>query len=451
MSHIAVIDIGKTNVKVALVAAATLDEVALVTCPNTVRPGPPYPHFDTEAHWTFVLDALRQMQAEHGVAGLVATTHGAAIVLLDAVGRLAAPILDYEHPGPDACTGYDALRPDFAETGSPRLPQGLNVGAQLHWQFQQDPGLAARVARIVTYPEYWAFRLSGVAAVEASSLGAHTDLWAPAARRPSALAGRLGIADRLAPVRRAGAALGPVLPEVAAQAGLDPGTTVHVGIHDSNASLYAHLVAEQPPFTVVSTGTWVIAMAVGGAEVVLDPSRDTLWNVNAFGDPVASARFMGGREHDLLTGGATVTPTAAELAEVLVGGPLLMPAAVNDCGPYQGRSPAWIGAEPPLGSGHRAAAVSLYLALVTAKGLDLIGHRGPVLVEGPFARNAGYLRMLATAAGSEVRPMTGATGTAQGAALLVSGAAAPRDPTAAVRPDPACAGYAARWRAAAGD
>ena len=39
-------------------------------------------------------------------------------------------------------------------------------------------------------------------------------------------------------------------------------------------------------------------MAIGGRETALDPARDTLINVNALGDPVPSARFMGGRELD---------------------------------------------------------------------------------------------------------------------------------------------------------
>ena len=42
--HIAVIDIGKTNAKLALVDLSTLTEMAVVTRPNIVQPGPPYPH-----------------------------------------------------------------------------------------------------------------------------------------------------------------------------------------------------------------------------------------------------------------------------------------------------------------------------------------------------------------------------------------------------------------------
>ena len=50
--HVAVIDIGKTNAKLALVDLETLSEIAVVTRPNEILPGPPWPHFDTEGKIT---------------------------------------------------------------------------------------------------------------------------------------------------------------------------------------------------------------------------------------------------------------------------------------------------------------------------------------------------------------------------------------------------------------
>ncbi|MGR3793590.1 FGGY-family carbohydrate kinase [Vannielia sp. SX4] len=420
--HIAVIDIGKTNAKLALVDLESLAEVAVLTRPNRVLPGPPWPHFDVEGHWAFLLEGLAQFQAAHGVDAISVTTHGASAALIGEGGELAAPILDYEHAGPDGLAAeYDAIRPAFAETGAPRLGIGLNLGAQLFWQFSEDPGLKARVRHVVTYPQYWGYRLTRVAASDVTSLGCHTDLWNPLTGAPSSLVERLGIAGLLAPTRQPGEVLGTVLPEIAAQTGLEADTPVYCGIHDSNASLLAHLLAREAPFSVVSTGTWVIAMAIGGAPVALDPARDTLVNVNAFGDPVPSARFMGGREHDLLMAGAQVEPSADECAAVLREAVMLLPSVVPGSGPFQGHEAQWLGGEPPAGSGARSAAVGFYLALVTDACLRLIGHRGPIHVEGPFARNACYLDMLAAASGAEVHAMTSATGTSEGAALLHPG------------------------------
>jgi len=157
--HVAVIDIGKTNAKLALVDASDLSELAVFTMPNTVLEGPPYPHFDVEGIWAFLIDALAGLHKRHGVDAISITTHGASGALIAADGSLAAPILDYEHTGPDTVAAdYNALRPGFEETGSPRLPAGLNLGAQFHWQFMQDASLKDRTKSIITYPQYWAHR-----------------------------------------------------------------------------------------------------------------------------------------------------------------------------------------------------------------------------------------------------------------------------------------------------
>lgn len=417
--HIAVIDIGKTNAKLALVRLSDMSEIEVVTRPNSVVPGPPYPHFDVEGHWEFLLDGLSRFHTEHGISAVTITTHGAAGALIADDGSLAAPILDYEHTGPEeTADAYDAIRPPFAETGSPRLPAGLNLGAQLHWQFQTDPALRDRVSHVVTYPQFWAYRLTGVLATDVTSLGCHTDLWNPFARTFSSLPEALCIAGKIATPRNPGDVLGTILPDIAERTGLPAETPVSCGIHDSNASLLSHLVATAPPFSVVSTGTWVIAMAVGGKPVTLDPKLDTLVNVSAFGEAVPSARFMGGREHDIAVGGAPVVPDIADLREVLAEKTMLLPAVMPETGPFAGQRACWIGTEPATGSGQRSAAVAFYLALVTSRCLQLIGHDGPVVVEGPFARNIAFLWMLSAAVSSPVVPMDGMTGTSQGAALL---------------------------------
>ncbi|MCC5965582.1 MAG: FGGY-family carbohydrate kinase [Natronohydrobacter sp.] len=417
--HIAVIDIGKTNAKLALVRLSDLSEIAVMTLPNRVLPGPPYPHFDVSGHWAFLLDGLAQFHAEHGISAITVTTHGAAAALLAADGSLAAPILDYEHDGPDEyAAAYDAIRPPFSETGSPRLSMGLNLGAQLHWQFKTDPALWGKVRHIVTYPQFWAYLLTGVLATDVTSLGCHTDLWNPNEGAFSKLTATLGVTEKIAPPRQPADILGPVLPSVAQRTGLAHDTPVHCGIHDSNASLLPHIMSRKPPFSVVSTGTWVVAMAVGGKPVTLDPARDTLVNVSAYGEAVPSARFMGGREHNIALGGASLDADDQQILDVLTKRSMLLPALVPESGPYAGMRARWVGEEPAPGSGQRSAAVGFYLALVTARCLELIGHDGPVIVEGPFASNKSFLWMLGAASSSPVIPMNSATGTSQGAALL---------------------------------
>lgn len=419
--RIAVLDIGKTNAKVLVLDCASGEELDVRRRANKVIAGDPYPHYDIEGLWNFFRNALAELYVAPGFDAISITTHGASGVLLNAAGDLALPVLDYEYEYPqDIRSAYAALRPPFSKTFSPALPMGLNLGAQLHFQKSAFPAEFAKVQTILTYPQYWAYRLTGVAANEATSLGCHTDLWLPGEGAFSSLVDSLDIRDKMAPLRSAFDALGPVKPDLAAELGLGKPVPVYCGIHDSNASLLPHLVDREAPFAVVSTGTWVINFAVGGDLEHLDPARDTLANVDAYGRAVPSSRFMGGREFELLTtvlGTLDVDAAFAAMPAVLEKRLLLTPNLAAGSGPYPGLESQWLNADGT--SAHEKwAAACLYLALMTETCLDLIGAKGPVIVEGPFAANSTYLEALQALLNRPVTAVSGSTGTSQGAGLL---------------------------------
>ncbi len=415
---IAVLDVGKTNVKVVVHDLETGEDVFVRTRPNAVVDTPPYPHYDVEGMWSFFLDTLKAATAAHRIDAISFTTHGATFALM-AGDQLALPVLDYEYSGPDALNGaYAAARPSFDESFTPRLPGGLNAGAQIYWQARTFPDALARVTAILPYPQYWAFRFTGVLASEATSLGVHTDLWAPARRDFSSFAKSEGWNRLFAPLASAFDRLGTVTADVAARIGLSPDTPVYCGIHDSNASLLPHLLGRQPPFTVLSTGTWVIILAVGGKASALDAGRDGLCNVDARGNPVPSSRFMGGREFDILTEGHAQTPTVEDARAVLDGGIMVHPTAVPGCGPFPDGKGGWSTDPSSLAAGVRTAAVSLYLALVAQAAMAVAGAAGPIIIEGPFGRDTLFAEALQRLAGRPVAIAAGATGTSTGAAML---------------------------------
>jgi sugar (pentulose or hexulose) kinase len=364
---IAVIDIGKTNAKVVLVSAhgEELDERRM---PNSVLAGPPYPHFDTDALWQFILGALRDFAPS--ITAIVPVTHGACAALVDADGELVLPVLDYEFDGPDG-TRANYEPPDFTQTGSPVLPGGLNVGAQLHYLETSFPQQIGEARQLLFWPQYWAFRLTGVASTELTSLGCHTDLWNVLEATPSSLAVQRGWNRLLPPLRGATSTLGTVLPEIARSTGLDDQTAVHTGVHDSNASLIPYL--SDAPCTVVSTGTWVIILALEGGAAHLDPTKDMLINVAVNGSLVPSARFMGGRQRS---------------------------EAISD------------GMEP------RDA--DCILAERTAVRIAELEGQGPIFVEGASAANTTYLKVLSDISGMDVKACGNGAGTTRGAAMLVT-------------------------------
>lgn len=386
-----VIDMGKSLSKVSLWdrAGRRLDARAR---PNAVGGGV----LDVAGIAGWLIEALG-VWAGQPVEAIVPVGHGAGVAALRD-GALAFAPLDYEAAIADEVTArYRAARDPFAVTGSPALPHGLNLGAQLWWLEEQG---ALEGAVLLPWAQYWAWFLSGVAVSEVSSLGCHTDLWEPAAGGFSPLARRMGWAERFAPLVHAGDVVGTLKPQIAAATGLSPDVRVLAGVHDSNAALHGARgfaeVADRDA-TVLSTGTWFVAMRrAQGQAPVLPEGRDCLVNVDVGARAVPSARFMGGREIEIAAGGAAVdepAEQAALLAQVpglLASGAMLLPTLAPGCGPFPDQAARWIG-EP----GDKRAAACLYAALMADAALDLIGAKDTLLVEGRFAGAAVFVRALA--------------------------------------------------------
>lgn len=402
-----VLDVGKTNVKMTLWGEAGHCLARQVHANATVQ-GAAYPALDAAGIEAWIKRTLKEFAALGSIATIIPVTHGAAAALVKD-GSLFTPPMDYEAEIPaEIRTRYASARDDFSLTGSPFLPQGLNLGTQLAW-LEELTGPWPDDAKILLWPQYWAWRFSGVMASEVTSLGCHSDLWRPIERRPTELAVSRGWADRLPPLRAAGDILGPVTAEWVEECGLHADCQIRCGLHDSNAALVAargHPQIDQNDATIVSTGTWFIAMRSLGSDgadlPTLSETRDCLINVDVKGRPAPSARFMGGRESELIAGLDIFHITKNYDPEAVVGtipdliarNVMVLPTHAPGFGPFPDLTGRWI--NEPNDTAERRAALGLYLALMADVTLDLVGCKQTVLVEGRFAEAEAFIRSLAT-------------------------------------------------------
>jgi len=455
-----VLDVGKT------LAKATLWDEQGARVAQRLRPNQQLlvggPALDVDGIERWLEGILKEFAALGPITAIIPVAHGAAAAIIRN-GRLQCAPIDYEWQGASADRAtYDKQRDPFSATGSPALPAGLNLGVQLHW-LEGSQSSAVRSGEILPWAQYWAWRLSGVLASEVTSLGCHTDLWRPFERRPSDLAIRRGWAERLAPLNSAGAVLGTLNPEWVGRTGLPSRVKIYCGLHDSNAALLAarsHSELQGRDATVLSTGTWFVAMRTPGKDArdipELSEKRDCLVNVDATGAPVPSSRFMGGREIEMLTGeeaSPVDLPPAPETQqhhalEAIERGEMLLPSPIRGVGPYPDTSRRAISVSADL---DRTALAHLYAALVADVSLDLIGSRDTLLIDGRFSQTPVFTQALA-----RLRPNTAVfisnddSGVARGALQLIQ---AGEHPTAALKrviPLPIeMTEYRARWREAA--
>ena len=442
---VAVFDIGKTNVKLSLVEGGAIRRT--LSAPNRTLPGPPFPHADEGAIWSFLMEGLGRLGEEARITDIVPVAHGGACALVDAAGALALPILDYEFSIED--DDYDRVASPFSETFTPPLMGGLNIGRQLLWFAKAFPEAFGRARQLLLHPQYWSFRLSGVASSELTYLGSHTGLWRPAEGGFSGLVDRMGWHGLFPPLRKASEVLGPILPAIAAETGLPRDCRVRTGIHDSSASFLRHRLSRSSPFTVASTGTWIVSMAAGADPATVPENRNCLVNVDALGAPVPCCLFMGGREYAELMAGLTAeAPGRNAIAAVIENRSMLVPPLSEGGSPFIGRPPGGASGSAPRSDGEAVARASLYLALMTDYCFDLLKAAGPVIVEGSLIGNDIFLAALAALPRPEsLFVSSDATGTVSGAVLL-AGERIPDTPVLLAPLDLPIEDYRRAWREA---
>ena len=421
----AVLDIGKTHIKLLLVDNGK--ECASFSCKNAPIAGM-YPQADVEGIWNWLAETLRSCTLTPDINAFVVTTHGATAALVNTNApegeQLALPVLDYEFQGVESCSdAYESVHPDFSETLSPALPAGLNLGKQLFWLQQKYKEAFGSASTILLYPQYWAWRLGGSPAAEVTSLGCHTDMWQPQKKDYSSLIDKCGWREKMPALKNAWDCLGTVSAQVAKETGVSEQCEIFAGIHDSNASLlrYLSLAKSGESFNVISTGTWTILMQANGNTGELASYKDTLANVDIFSNPVSCARFMGGREYESictsLGGNIRMSAEAGDIQQALDEGWMVTPDYSQGNGPFGGLTAKQLCPDTPPAP---QAIATLYCALMIDQRLTDLHSTGTIYIEGAFLKNPMLCQLVAQLRPDQTVMLSrDNTGTVMGAASLI--------------------------------
>lgn len=423
---VAVIDIGKTNKKVALYDEG-LRQVAFREAEFAAAPGGDgVLHEPVDAMWDWLKRQLRELFRERAFDAIAVSTHGATFACLDVDGELAVPVVAYDQPLSDEEQRalderfYDLCGPPERlqdETGTCDLPLLINPAKALLWLKGRYRDGFAKTTHILYYPQFWGHRLTRVLGAEPTYAFNHAYLHDIRTREPSSAARALGVED-LVPRRfqRPWDRLGTLHPTLQVELELPP-LPVAVGIHDSNAALLPYLLAHRgDDFVLNSTGTWCVAMH--GVEAPRyrpdELGSKVLINVDALGGFQKTSFLMGGQEyacyHELIGGdhvGFDAARVDAALAEpedrILPGAfpsqfPHVRGGATEKGATYDldrlraGERPAWFGDRERA---HDLLNVSIALQTRVALERTGVGPRTRIFVEGGFRNNPTYLATLA--------------------------------------------------------
>ena len=305
---IAVLDIGKTNKKVALyddaMRAVTVRKRKIETVPID---GLDVEDVETVENW--FLQQLAELAAEYPIRGISITTHGATVVCVGADGKPALPPIAYTNEVDDDVheSFWDAVGPASEiqkATATAEVKPLINLGKLLWYQKQRWPEAFASAEKILFYPQYFAYRLTGSAGADITYTGCHSYLWDYGRKDWSSVCDVLGIRDKLPDCPGAPeSVLGTISAEVARATGLPADTPVGLGIHDSNSSLIPYIITQKQDFVLNSTGTWCVAMHPVENVTFEDDEigKTVFYNLSFQSRPVKTSILMGGLEYETYT------------------------------------------------------------------------------------------------------------------------------------------------------
>ncbi len=305
---IAVLDIGKTNKKVALyddnLKPLTVRKRKIETF---VKDGLDIEDIDSIVDW--FLDEIKDLSQSYDIRSITVTTHGSTLVCVDEDGNPSVPTVAYTNE-----VDEDFHRSFWDEMGDPAEIQRVTAtaevkplinAAKLLWFMKNRwPEDFARTRHILLYPQYFSYRLTGKIAADISYVGCHGYLWDFGKKDWSVIADKLGVRGMLPTTPGlSGDKLGVISPEIVSRTGLSPDTSVSLGVHDSNSSLIPYLISQEQDFVLNSTGTWCVAMHPAEEVHFQDAElgKMVFYNLSYEGKPVKTSILLGGLEYAFYT------------------------------------------------------------------------------------------------------------------------------------------------------
>ena len=382
-----VLDIGKTNVKLTFVDSINNKTIKFFKTKqkNIYRHGIKILNSNSIFEWA--LKKITYIGRKHNLDKFVCTAHGTSIALISYDDKELLACTDYEYKFDKLFNSYKKIAPKFNESFSPFLENGLNIGQQIYYLYKRKQKLIKETKYILNYPQYIVWKLTSGFSSEISYVGCHTHLWDFKRNKLSSFVKKIKLEKKFPQIRKAWDTIGRK------QIG-ESNLKIINGIHDSNASYLYFKNSDIKNFTLVSTGTWYIIFNQKTPLKTLNPSLDMLANIDVFGKPVPTMRFMGGREYDHLMGVFKISNKTRAIKNFSFHDYLIYPSYASGGGFSINKIN--ISFYERLNKGQIYYLICLYISFVINFCLNQMKSSNTIILDGPITKNITIMKILSS-------------------------------------------------------
>lgn len=440
--NILVLDLGSTHLKACVVSQKL--EILFESHKDNLRIQTDYyTALDVEDIGSFIFKAIADTVDEYDVKEIVVSTHGSCLALLDYTDdsfspfnvHLAMPVMFYGQEIPKEIQAeYSQQAPNFLETFADVNPLALTGALQLFWQSEAWSNEFKQTKKIVMWPSYWGFRLSGNAYNDFSSLGAQNQIWNPRTNDYTSVVKENGWDKLFAHAMPSAKEIGVLHPDICKEYGLENQPKILCGVHDSDANYWRFLKMGYENASIVSSGTWIINFNPKLDILKLEGKPDCCTNSNVKGQPLACSRYQGGIELAILLErmGDIAVDTIVDINDiqyVLNNTHIILPSFAASGGPvaHTEAKGQIIGGLPKTTEQKYVLAI-LYIAMMTQLSWDYLETDGQIIIDGPFTKNPLFLQFMALFnPDAQLYISAESNGTLLGTALLSENIPAPKN------------------------
>ena len=382
-----VLDIGKTNVKLTFVDSFNNKTIKFFKTKqkNIYRHGIKILNSNSIFEWA--LKKITYIGRKHNLDKFVCTAHGTSIALISYDDKELLACTDYEYKFDKLFNNYKKIAPKFSESFSPFLENGLNIGQQIYYLYKRKQKLIRKTKYILNYPQYIVWKLTSSFSSEISYVGCHTHLWDFKRNKLSSFVKKIKLEKKFPQIRNAWDTIGRK------QIG-ESNLKIINGIHDSNASYLYFKNSDIKNFTLVSTGTWYIIFNQKTPLKNLNPSLDMLANIDVFGKPVPTMRFMGGREYDHLMGVFKISNKTRAIKNFSFHDYLIYPSYASGGGFSINKINIIL--YERLNKGQIYYLICLYISFVINFCLNQMKSSNTIILDGPITKNITIMKILSS-------------------------------------------------------
>lgn len=400
--NVGVLDVGKSNIKLS--ACNYFGEVLdTVSTPNEICDEKPWKYHDLEKTNIWVLENLSYFSKKYNLKHFISAGHGSGLVFVgEDIDKnndgTSLPMIDYEQSMPeDIDRAYEKLCGDFYDRGSKIMGSASHAARQMFWAETVEPDKFNNSKWALGIAQYWAWRLSGIAVSEITSLGAQSHLWNTLNKRWSKIVNNKKWKRLLPPFKETYTPLGQIRKKLAKNFNLPEEMLVYAGGHDSSINFYRYQSAGLKNFCVVSTGTWIVAMADNVNPNIIKESLSMTINADIFGKMIGCSLAQGGREFEIVSGKQSKNANVdiPSLSKIIKQETMVIPTFSNYDGPFPcSANKGRIYGPIPKNKKERYALAVLYTALLTFTCANMFGSQRDLILDGSYLRDPVFAQIV---------------------------------------------------------